>query len=293
MAISDNLRGAIYMNVSMLAFTVNDSFMKAVTQTLPLFQAITLRGVISTVALIGLALAMGGLRLWPAPRDRAVIAVRSLAEVAGTVFFLVALTHLPLANLSAIMQVLPLAVALAAAVFLGAPIGWRRLTAILVGFAGVLIIIRPGADSFDIWSVLGLASVACVVVRDLATRSLSPSVRSTDVAVWAAITVTLVGLIGMWFDGSMPVDLRQMLLICGAAAFLIAGYLFAVMVMRVGDIGMIAPFRYTALLWAILLGWLAFGTLPDGWTLIGAGIVVASGLFTLWRERAIRRSVAA
>jgi len=281
------------MNVSMLAFTVNDSFMKAVTQTLPLFQAITLRGVISTVALIGLALAMGGLRLWPAPRDRAVIAVRSLAEVAGTVFFLVALTHLPLANLSAIMQVLPLAVALAAAVFLGAPIGWRRLTAILVGFAGVLIIIRPGADSFDIWSVLGLASVACVVVRDLATRSLSPSVRSTDVAVWAAITVTLVGLIGMWFDGSMPVDLRQMLLICGAAAFLIAGYLFAVMVMRVGDIGMIAPFRYTALLWAILLGWLAFGTLPDGWTLIGAGIVVASGLFTLWRERAIRRSVAA
>jgi len=293
MAISDNLRGVIYMNVSMLAFTVNDSFMKAVTQTLPLFQAITLRGVISTVALIGLALAMGGLRLWPAPRDRAVIAVRSLAEVAGTVFFLVALTHLPLANLSAIMQVLPLAVALAAAVFLGAPIGWRRLTAILVGFAGVLIIIRPGADSFDIWSVLGLASVACVVVRDLATRSLSPSVRSTDVAVWAAITVTLVGLIGMWFDGSMPVDLRQMLLICGAAAFLIAGYLFAVMVMRVGDIGMIAPFRYTALLWAILLGWLAFGTLPDGWTLIGAGIVVASGLFTLWRERAIRRSVAA
>jgi len=94
-------------------------------------------------------------------------------------------------------------------------------------------------------------------------------------------------------ERDLLVSADQMLLICGAAAFLIAGYLFAVMVMRVGDIGMIAPFRYTALLWAILLGWLAFGTLPDGWTLIGAGIVVASGLFTLWRERAIRRSVAA
>ena len=99
MAISDNLRGVIYMNVSMMAFTVNDTFMKAATQTLPLFQAITLRGLISIAALLIIAQTMGTLRLWPARRDRTVIGLRSLAEVGGTVFFLVALTHMPLANL--------------------------------------------------------------------------------------------------------------------------------------------------------------------------------------------------
>ncbi len=289
MAISDNLRGVIYMNVSMLAFTVNDSFMKAVTQTLPLFQAITLRGVISVIALLGIAQAMGGLRLWPARRDRVVIAWRSLAEVGGTVFFLVALTQLPLANLSAIMQVLPLAVALAAAVFLGAPIGWRRMTAILAGFVGVMIIIRPGASSFNIWSMLGLAAVVCVVARDIATRALSPDVPTPSVSLWAAITVTAMGLVGAGVQGWQQVSWHETLLVLGAAAFLIVGYLFSVMVMRVGDIAVIAPFRYTALLWAILLGWLAFGTLPDNWTLIGATIVILSGLFTLWREQALRR----
>jgi len=292
MAISDNLRGVLYMCVSMLAFTVNDTFMKLVTETLPLFQAIALRGMISTLALVLIAKAMGTLQLWPAPRDRAVIGLRSLAEVGGTVFFLVALTQMPLANLSAIMQVLPLAVALAAAVFLGAPMGWRRITAILVGFAGVMIIIRPGTDSFTVWSVLGLASVVCVVARDLATRQLSASVPSTAVSIWAAVTVTAMGLVGAFAEGWQPVDAAQALLILGAAAFLIVGYLFSVMVMRVGDIGVIAPFRYTALLWAILLGLVVFGTRPDRWTLIGAAIVVASGLFTLWRERALRRAAA-
>jgi drug/metabolite transporter (DMT)-like permease len=183
------------------------------------------------------------------------------------------------------MQVLPLAVTLAAAVFLGVPLGWRRLTAILAGFVGVMIIIRPGADSFDVWSVLGLASVVCVVARDLATRALSPGVASTAVSVWAAVSVTGLGLVGVALQGWQPVDGREALLILGAAAFLIVGYLFSVMVMRVGDIGVIAPFRYSALLWAIVLGWFVFASLPDTWTLIGAGIVVGSGLFTLWRER--------
>ena len=290
MPISDNLRGVIYMNVSMLAFTVNDSFVKAVTETLPLYQTIALRGGIATMALLVLARAMGGLRLWPAPQDRGVIAVRSLAEIGGTVFFLTALMHMPLANLSAIMQVLPLAVALAAAVFLHEPLGWRRMTAIAVGFGGVMIIIRPGAASFDVWSVLGLASVFCVVVRDLVTRRLSRAIPSTTVAVWASVTVTLMGLAGALFDGWQTVTLMQGLMIAASSSALIAGYMFSIMVMRVGDISVIAPFRYTALLWAILLGWLAFGTLPDEWTLIGSAIVVASGLFALWREQALRRA---
>ncbi|MDZ4093553.1 MAG: DMT family transporter [Paracoccaceae bacterium] len=292
MAISDNARGALYMNIAMLAFTLNDSAMKAVTQTLPLFQAIFLRGILTIVALLAIGYLLGGVRLWPGGRDGRVIMIRSVAEVAATVLFLAALVHMPLANLSAIMQSLPLAVTLVAALVFGDKIGWRRLLAILIGFVGVTIIIRPGTEGFDIWSVMGLGSVACVVVRDLSTRELSRAVPSVSVAIWAALSVTFMGLVGMSGGGWQSVEPREAMLIIGAAANVIVGYMFVIMVMRVGDIGFVAPFRYMALLWAILLGWLMFNTLPDLWTVVGAVIVVATGIFTFYRESLARRAAA-
>ncbi len=288
MAISDNLRGALYMNVAMAAFTLNDTAMKAAAQTMPLFEAIALRGLITTLGLILLGLVIGGLRVRIPAQDRPIVLVRSLAEIGGTVLFLTALMHMPLANLSAIMQALPLAVTLAAAVVYGEPIGWRRLSAISVGFAGVLIIIRPGPEGFDIWSLMGLGSVVFVVIRDLATRRFSPETPSVTVAVWASGSVMIVGLIAAFFDGWAAVSLREALIVGAASAALLVGYMFSIMVMRVGDIGFVAPFRYTALLWAIVLGWLSFGTLPDRLTMLGAAIVVASGVYLLLRERKLR-----
>lgn len=286
---SDNRRGAILMNVAMLAFTLNDTCMKLVTTTLPLFQAITLRGVLTTAALLILA-RWQGVALWPpVARDRRIVALRSGAEVLATVTFLVALTQMPLANLSALMQSLPLAVTLAAVVFLRDPIGWRRMVAIMIGFAGVLLIIKPGAEGFDRWSLLGLASVLCVVVRDLSTRAIGATVSSTTVAVWAGVAVTLLGLVGSIWQGWQPIDGAEAGLILLAAANLIVGYLTVVMTMRVGDVGFVAPFRYMALLWAIVLGFAVFGAWPDLLTLIGALIVVATGIFTFLRGRAAAR----
>ncbi len=290
MTLSDNARGALYMNVSMLAFTVNDACMKAVTETLPLFQAIALRGVLTVAVLVMIALATGGLRLWPGGRDGRIIALRTLAEVGGTLTFLAALMHMPLANLSAVLQVSPLAVTLAAAVFFAEPVGWRRMIAIVVGFIGVTIIIRPGTSGFDIWAVIGLVSVACIVVRDLTTRRLSRGVPSITVAIWAGLGVMGMGLAGSAVEDWVPVTAHAAMLVAGASAFLIVGYLSIVMVMRVGEISFVAPFRYTALLWAILLGWLMFDTLPDGWTIVGATIVVATGIFTFYRERRMARA---
>jgi drug/metabolite transporter (DMT)-like permease len=290
--ISDNLRGALYMNVAMAAFTLNDTAMKAVTETLPLYQSIGLRGALTLIPLVLIAHFTGGLRLSLGPRDRVVVAIRCVAEVGGTLLFLAALMHMPLANLSAILQSLPLAVTLAAALFFGERVGWRRMSAIVVGFIGVLIIIRPGPDGFDFWSLIGLASVACVVVRDLSTREISRGVPSATVAVLASVTVTAAGFALSAGQGWQPIGGHQALLLGAAASALVVGYMFSVMVMRVGDIGFIAPFRYTALLWAIVLGWLAFGNLPDGLTLAGAGLVVGSGVFTLWRERRIRKASA-
>lgn len=289
MQLSDNARGAVYMCVSMAAFTLNDTAMKAVTQTVPLFEAIALRGVLALAGLIVLGMAMGSLRWRMSRPDAAAIGLRSVAEVGATALFLGALIHMPLANLSAIMQALPLAVTLAAALVFGETVGWRRMTAIVIGFVGVLIIIRPGPQGFDVWSLMGLGSVACVVVRDLATRRLSRDLPSVNVALWAALAVTVMGLVVTSIEGWQPLTAAQGALIGAAAIALLFGYMFAVMVMRVGDIGFVAPFRYTALVWAIFLGWLAFGSLPDAMTLFGAALVVVTGVFTLWRERQAKR----
>ena len=205
-----------------------------------------------------------------------------MAEVGATVLFLAALVHMPLANLAAIMQSLPLAVTLAAAAVFGDRVSRAQLGAIALGLFGVLLIVRPGPDGFDIWSLMALGSVACVVVRDLATRSMPATLPSLTVAISAAVSVTAMGLAGTAFTGWQPVSAHQAALIVGAAAALVVGYVAVVKMMRVGDIAAIAPFRYTTLLWAILLGWLAFGAWPDRLTLLGATIVVATGLFTLY-----------
>lgn len=279
---SDNLRGVVLMCAAMLAFVVNDSFMKAVTQELPLFEAITLRGIAASAALLAIAyLRDGHLHLLPKGRDLGTISLRTVAEVLATVTFLTALVHMPLATLSAIMQALPLAVTLAAAIYYRESIAPRVWAAIIAGFLGVLLIIKPGFAGFDRWSVLGLISVACVVVRDLSTRQFSGEIPSITVAIWASISVTLLGLFGSIFDGWQAVSLHQALLLAGSTTALVVGYITVVMVMRVGDVAIVAPFRYTALLWALLFGWVFFGSLPDIYALIGAAIVVASGIFTL------------
>lgn len=285
MPLSDNARGALFMSAAMAAFTVNDTCMKAVTQSLPLYQAMFLRGALATLALLVIGWQMGSLRFVIAAGDRKWLVLRTVGEVGGTLTFLSALGRMPLANLSAILQFLPLAVTLAAALLLREPVGWRRLTAILVGFAGVLMIVRPGIDGFDRGAALGLASVAFVVLRDLSTRRMSSALPSVTVAVTAALSVTVTGAVLLPVTGWASVGARPALLIGAAATCLIAGYLLIVMAMRVGEISLVAPFRYTALVFAIGLGGAAFGQWPDALTLTGAAIVILTGIYSFHRER--------
>jgi drug/metabolite transporter (DMT)-like permease len=283
---SDNLRGILLMCAAMLAFVVNDSFMKAVSQDVPLFEAIFLRGLGASVALLILAhvTAKGRVQLLPAGHGRIVLTFRSLAEVLATLTFLTALMHMPLATLSAIMQSLPLAVTLAAAFYYKEKISWQIWAAIAAGFVGVLFIIKPGLAAFDRWSVVGLLSVGFVVLRDLSTRHVSAALPSSTMAIWASVLVTLLGAGGAMMQGWTGVDLVAALQIIGATVALVIGYMTVVMVMRVGDIAVVAPFRYTSLIWALLFGWVFFGTLPDVWALFGAAIVVISGIYTLWHS---------
>jgi drug/metabolite transporter (DMT)-like permease len=292
MQISDNARGVAIMCGAMAAFVLNDTAVKAATATVPLFEVIALRGVLSVLGLLLIGWRTRSLQ-WGMPRrDTWMVALRMASEVAASLLFLVALVHMPLANLSAIMQFVPLAVTLTAAVVFRHHIGWRRLTAIVIGLAGVMLIIRPGPDGFDIWALMGLASVGFVVVRDLASSRISAAVSSVTVSVWSAMAVMVTGFAGAAYDGWQPIVGRELGLIGFSAFFLVIGYLCAVGSMRIGDIVVVAPFRYTALLWAILLGWVLFDTLPDGWTLVGAGLVVATGIYTFWREARLKARAA-
>ena len=284
--ISPNLQGAAWMSAAMLAFTLNDTFMKGLAGELPLFQAIFLRGVGVCAVLLPVCWWLGKLRR-PRGRDALFVGLRTAGEIGAAYFFISALFRMPLANATAILQALPLTVTLAGALFLGERVGWRRWTAIGVGFAGVLLMIRPGAEGFDRWSLYVVAAVACVTLRDVATRRISRAVPSLGVACAAAAGVTLwAGLMTLGQDWR-PVSAEAAAGLAKAVAAIMGAYVFSVMTMRVGEVSFVAPFRYTGLLWALLLGLWAFGDWPDGATLAGAAIVVASGLYTLFRERAV------
>jgi S-adenosylmethionine uptake transporter len=285
--LTDNMRGALLMMGAMAAFTLNDAFMKSLSDELPLFQALLLRGTATTLFLAGLARGMGTLRLRLPAADWRMIGLRTLAEVGAAWFFITALFNMPLANVTAILQALPLTVTLAGALFLGEAVGWRRMTAILVGFLGVMLIVRPGPDGFNTYALYALASVACVTVRDLSTRRISRQVPSLMVALAASAGVTAFGAAGCLYGAWAPVSATAAGQLFGAIVFVILGYVCSVMAMRAGDIGFIAPFRYTSLIWALALGLAVFGHWPDPLTLLGAAIVAATGLFTLWRERRV------
>jgi drug/metabolite transporter (DMT)-like permease len=291
--LSDNMRAAVFMMLSMAGFALNDAMIKRTAGDLALFQAIFIRGIFATLLTGVLAARMGAFRRWPGRRDGRIIGLRTLAEVGSTFFFLSALFHMPLADATAILQSLPLAVTLGAAVFLGEPVGWRRYLAILVGFAGVVIIVRPGAAGFNAYALLAVGAVGWIVLRDLSTRRLSPEVPSLQVTVVAAAAITLaagaVALATEW----RPVPAASLAVLAIAGASLLVGYTFGIMTMRLGEIAFVQPFRYTLLPWAMLFGFTFFGEVPDRWMLAGSALVIATGLFTFYRERQLGRAAAA
>ena len=288
--LSPNLRGALYMTLSMAAFTLNDACVKLVAEPVPLFQVIFLRGLGTTILLAIFVQMTTGLRpSWPR-RDRPLIAGRTLAEIAAMVTFTLALTNMAIANATAILAALPLVVTLGAALVFGDKVGWRRLSAICIGFVGVLLIVQPGTDGFNIWSLLVLLSVLVITARDLFTRAFSPAVPTMTVAVLTAGAVCLVGGVLSLFTPWVALDLREAALIAAAAVLIIGGYVFGIMVMRVGEVGFVSPFRYTSLIFALILGLVVFDEFPNALALIGGVIVVSTGIFTLLRERMVARA---
>ncbi len=287
--VSKNLQGAAFMMLSMAGFALNDALIKALAADFGLFASVFWRGLAATILLGVLTCRQGSHKWRPKGSDRRAVFLRGGAEVVTTFLFLTALLNMPLADATAILQSTPLVVTLAAAVFLGEPTGWRRYLAAAIGFAGVLLIIRPGGDAFTAYALLAVAAVFGITLRDLATRTLSATAPTLPIAFFTAALITGAGAIAMVSTEAKLPDPSTALGLTAAALALMVGYIFGISAMRAGDVGFIAPFRYSILIWALALGYIFFDERPDALTMIGSAVVVGTGIFTFARERAQER----
>ncbi|MEM1129394.1 MAG: DMT family transporter [Pseudomonadota bacterium] len=282
---SDNLRGILLMVAAMAAFALEDAFIKTVTERLPVSQVLLVLGVGGALIFAVWTRATGRWLITPDILTLPVM-VRNLSEMLGTICFVTAITLTPLASASAILQATPLVVTFGAAVFLGEQVGWRRWTAISVGLVGVLMIVRPGFEGFQPASLFTVGAVIFLSTRDLATRVTPPRVSTIQLSAYAFAAVALAALPMIPFGPAHVVPTwPEMVLLTGALGVGVLGYVAITNAMRVGEVSVVTPFRYTRLLFALFLAALVFGERPDGWTLTGAAIIIGSGLYVLARER--------
>jgi len=285
---SVNMRSALLMIAAMALFAVEDALIKLLTGQITPGQVLVFIGV-GSGGIFCLWIKAMGRPIWsPAFLHPAVLA-RSGCEMLGGMFFVTALSLIPLTTASAVIQATPLVVASGAALFLGNTVGWRRWLAIGIGFLGVLLIIRPGGDSFQMATLLAVAGMLCLATRDLITRGLQIEIDAPHLALHAFVGVTLAGVFLFPIEGawSLP-DTRGWVLLGAAIGVSVFAYLTIVASTRVGDAAMTSSFRYSRMLFALIIGWLIFDERPDLITYLGVAIVIAAGLFTLLREARLR-----
>ena len=281
----NNLRGIALMVGAMAGFALMDLFVKSAARDLPVGQILTIAGtgggLIFALMLKarGLAVISRDFWLWP-------VILRNTSEIFGSICYITALSKIDLSTASAIIQATPLAVTLGAVFLLGETVHWRRWSAILVGFIGVLIILRPGGSTFDpatLWAVAGMFLLA---LRDLATRMVPKEMPTLRISTYGIAMLLPAGLALLALgDGPQPMSLLNIGQMSGAVIISVMGYWAITEAMRTGDVSVVAPFRYSRILFALIVGVFALGEHPDAWTLVGAGITIAAGLYTFLRER--------
>lgn len=284
MAVGGNGVGIAAMLLAMASFVINDAFTKVAGEALPVAQIMVLRGMIATLLGIGVALSTGTFR--PLTQLlRPAIGYRAVGEIGATLLFLFGLMNMPFAETNAILQFTPLVVTAGSALFLGERVGWRRWGATFVGLFGVLLIVQPGAAGFNSYSLLVLLSVAFIALRDLATLYIDRALPSIMIAVSSSLSVLGAGVATSLFQTWVMPTPAQLALLAGAGVFLVAGYYFITVALRQGEVSVIAPFRYSIVIYAIATGYLIWGTVPNALAITGVLVVAGAGLYTFRRER--------
>lgn len=273
------------MILSMACFAVEDTFIKLLSARLPATQILFSVGFGGALITLALAVTLNVNLADKILLNKHVIS-RTIADLFGALFFTSAMVLIPMSLLASILQATPLFVTLGAAILLGEKVGWRRWSAIFIGFLGVIIILQPGYGSFQLASLLGLAAVLCLALRDVVTRDMATEIPTLTVTFYACLAMGSAGFIAYPFFGTpiMPTTFEAILLVC-AAIIGVTGYFLIVLATRKGDVSVIAPFRYSRLLFSLGLASLILGEMLTLPILLGGLLVVSSGIYTFGRER--------
>ncbi|PHP29115.1 DMT family transporter [Limimaricola cinnabarinus] len=287
----ENLRGSLLMVAAMLGFALEDMFIKLLAGALPVGQILMLLGLGGGLVFTLMARARGE-TLWSPDFLQPAVIARNLGEVVGTGGFIIAVALSPLATATAIAQSIPLLVTLGAALFFAEPVGWRRWSAICAGLVGVLLVIRPGAEGFTPMSLFALVGAIGLAGRDLASRRVPRAISSTKLSVYAFLVLVPVGYAMVLVAGDSLVrpGPPQMAMLAGGVTIGVTAYYMLTAATRMGEVSVIAPYRYTRLIFALVIAVSVFGERPDALTYLGATIIVGSGIYTLWREARLRRA---
>ncbi|WP_119308624.1 DMT family transporter [Cohaesibacter haloalkalitolerans] len=290
-----NIYGILVMQVSVFSFGTNDVFNKLVGTGLATGQMIFFRGICATIMVLMLCVILRQLRYLYQSFDP-ILLLRGLCETFSAIGCLVALKFLPLANVYAVLQAIPLATTAFAAVFLHETVGIRRWLAVLVGFVGVMAIVRPGLDGFNFYSLFAVAAVIFAAARDLITRQIKPEISLWVVTLTTMIVSTIGGgilaLFQMYFSGDegwMQPTTINLVYIAGAALFLTLGQYYVSIAMQNGEVSVVSSFRYVSMPIALVYGYLIWGEVPDSLTWFGIVLILASGIYTIFRERKVAR----
>jgi drug/metabolite transporter (DMT)-like permease len=280
-----NRRGVLAISAGMACFVANDTLVKYVSESLPASQLILLRGIMASVLLLAIAHAMGTTRRLADLFDGRVMA-RAGLDTLGTVIYLVSLFHIPLANATAINMATPLVVTVLAVLAFREEVNGARWLAIAVGFTGVLLVVKPRGDDFNAYAVLCLVGTLFQASRDVATRLVDRTIPSVLITLSTAVAVTLFAAVWSLFQEWVPVQPAQLALLAAASVFLSAAYFLVTVAMRAGEMSLIAPFRYSGLVFALLLGYAVWGFIPNAWAWSGIALLIAAGLALVRTQRA-------
>ena len=283
-AAAENRFGIVCMSAAMALFIANDALVKYASQTMPAAQLICVRGLLSIGLVLAVAHAMGVL-----PRLRTItggrVVVRAFVDATATMLYLTSLFHLPIANATAINLASPLFMILYAVLFMGERVGRARWLAILAGFGGVLLVIQPRAEGFNLWALVCLSGTLFHAARDLITRRIGSEVPSILITLSTSIAVTLLSGAVSLIEGWRAFGWFELALLAGASVFLSCAYFLIITSMRHGEMSLVAPFRYSGLLFVLLLGYAVWGDVPNVLAWSGIALLIASGLYLLAGER--------
>ena len=286
----ENLRGILFMILAMAGFAFEDLFIKTLSAHLPVSEIIIILGSTGSIIFLIIALLQRAPIIHKDLLNRHVV-TRTVFELFGALFFVIAIALTPLSSASAILQITPLLVTIGAAVFFRENVGWRRWTAVLIGFIGVLLILRPGFGGFMPASIFALLGAMFLAGRDLATRAMEVKLPSVTIALYAFLAFGISGIFIMPFNSAMiALTSTDIMYFIGASVFGVIAYYSLVIASRIGEMSVISPFRYSRIVFAMLLSILVLKENPDSLTLIGATIIVVSGLYTFLRENILKQN---